>query len=183
MRRPSFLVPLVVAVLVDVVWHPLRGIAAIAVVTLAYLHWRFDLSDLGLRSKGWRGDAVAIAFLALLGIAPAFGHPATSGLAGAVLAAADRLFANPASFAENLFYFGFVTERLSYRAGRWLTPPLIGAMYTAHEMSNPEYWYEHMAFGFVFVGVSLMAAVYLWRRSVVVIWLGDGLRSFVGALV
>jgi hypothetical protein len=56
-------------------------------------------------------------------------------------------------------------------------------MYTAHEMINPEYWYEGMSFGFVFVGVALVTALYLWRRSVVVIWLGDGLRRFLTALI
>jgi hypothetical protein len=59
-------------------------------------------------------------------------------LQAALLTALDRLFANPASSVENLFYFGFLTERLSYRTGKWLTPLLIGLMYTAHEMSNPE---------------------------------------------
>ena len=52
-------------------------------------------------------------------------------------------------------------------------------MYAALEMSNPEYWYGGMAFGFVFVGVAIWAALYLWRRSAVVIWLGDGLYRFV----
>jgi hypothetical protein len=93
-----------------------------------------------------------------------------------------RLFANPASTVENLFYFGFLTERLSLKAGRWLTPLLIGLMYTAHEMTNPEYWYEDMNFLLPFVGVAIFAFIYLWRRSVVAIWLGDGLYRFVSNL-
>jgi hypothetical protein len=48
---------------------------------------------------------------------------------GALAAWLDRSFANSASTVENLFYFGFLTERLSHKAGRWLTPLLIGAMY------------------------------------------------------
>jgi Na+-transporting NADH:ubiquinone oxidoreductase subunit NqrB len=94
----------------------------------------------------------------------------------------DRLFANPASTVENLFYFGFLTERLSLKTGRWLTPLLVGLMYMAHEMTNPEYWYESMNFILPFVGVAIFAAIYLWRRSAVVIWLGDGLYRFVGNL-
>ena len=103
------------------------------------------------------------------------GAPGRAGL--------DRLLANPASSVESLFYFGFVAERPSARTGKWLTLFLIAAMYTAHEMTNPEHWYEGMNFGFVSVGVALIAALYLWRRSVVVIWLGDGVRWFLTAPV
>ena len=53
---------------------------------------------------------------------------------------------------------------------------IIGLMYTAHEMTNPEYWYEGMNFAITLVGVALVTALYLWRRNVVAIWLGDGLR-------
>jgi hypothetical protein len=59
---------------------------------------------------------------------------------------------------------------------------LIGLMYTAHEMSNPEYWYGGMNFVLIFVGVTIWAAIYLWRRGVVAIWLGDGLYRFAGML-
>jgi hypothetical protein len=45
--------------------------------------------------------------------------------------------------------------------GRWGTPFLVGALYTAHEMSNPEYRYEGMNFPIVFVGVAITTAVYL----------------------
>jgi len=79
-------------------------------------------------------------------------------------------------------HFGFLTERLSPGVGRWLTPPLVGLMYTAHEMSNPEYWYEGVSFVLVFLGVTVIAALYLWRRSAVVVWLGDGLGKLVGWL-
>lgn len=93
------------------------------------------------------------------------------------------MFANPASSVENLFYFGFLTERLSHKTGKWLTPLLIGLMYTAHEMTNPEYWYEGMKFTMVFVTATVAAYFYIWRRSVVVVWLGDGLARFARALL
>jgi hypothetical protein len=99
-----------------------------------------------------------------------------------MLAGVNRLFANPASTVENMFYFGFLSERLSYKTGKWLTPLVIGAMYTAHEMSNPEYWYANMNFVFTFVGITLLTAVYLWRRSIVAIWLGDGVGRFLTRL-
>ena len=111
------------------------------------------------------------------------GASLSGDLGGGLLAGLDRLLANPASSVENLFYFGFVAEMLSAKTGKWLTPFLIAAMYTAHEMTNPEYWDEGMSFGFVFAGVTLITALYLWRRSVVVIWLGDGLRWFLMALI
>jgi hypothetical protein len=97
------------------------------------------------------------------------------GIAAGLFAAIYRWFANPASTVENLFYFGFITERFSYRLGRWKTPVLIGALYTLHEMSNPEYWYEGLSFSIVFIGVTLTAAIYLWRNSFIVTWVGDGL--------
>lgn len=183
-RQPAFLYPLLLAMLAISVWHFFHYAAAIAVIVLAYLHWRFDLSGYGIRSKGWKGDLLAILLMGLLGLFPllmgASSHALSFG--PALSAALDRWFGNPASSVENLFYFGFLTERLSYRTGKWLTPPLIGLMYTAHEMSNPEYWYGNASFVLIFVGVAIWAAIYLWRRSVIVIWLGDGLYRFAGSL-
>ena len=115
-------------------------------------------------------------------IRPGQGGDAVHLPAAGLQAAFNRLFANPASTVENLFYFGFLTEQLSRRTGGWLTPPLVGLMYTAHEMSNPEYWYGGANFVLIFVGVTIWAAIYLWRRSAVVIWLGDGLYRLVGSL-
>ena len=40
-----------------------------------------------------------------------------------------------------------------------------------------------MSFGFVFAGVVLITALYLWRRNVVAIWLSDGLRWFLTGLI
>ncbi len=184
-RRPAFLLPLCVAMLGIAFWHTFWPGVAVAVAVLAYLHWRFDLSGYGIRSNGWKIDLLAILLMGFLGAIPVFMQAASLTFAPgrAVTAGLTRLFANPASSVENLFYFGFLTERISYKAGRWITPLLIGLMYTAHEMSNPEYWYGGMSFGFVFVGVALWAAIYLWRRSAVVIWLGDGLYRFVMALL
>jgi hypothetical protein len=185
-RQPAFLYPLCVAILAISASRFFQWSVAIALIILTYLHWRFDLSDYGIRSRGWRGDLLAILLMGLLALVPALMQTTSSShsfsLSTAFLTALDRLFANPASSVENLFYFGFLAERLSYQTGRWLTPPLIGLMYTAHEMSNPEYWYGGMNFVLIFVGVTIWAAIYLWRRGVVAIWLGDGLYRFAGML-
>lgn len=184
-RQPGFLIPLTVAIVAMTLRTYIRPAAAIAVLVIAYLHWRYDLSDLGFRSRGWRGDAIAILLMGLLGSARIFFSPGSFAFApdAAFSAMVDRLFANPASTTENLFYFGFLTERLFPRFGRWGTPLLIGLMYGLHEMTNPEYWYECVFFPIVFVGVALFATIYLWRRSVIAIWLGDGLGKFLSALV
>ncbi len=184
LRRPDFLLPLLVAMLGITFWRDFRLSPALAVAVLAYLNWRFDLSRYGIRSRGWKGDLLAVLIMGVLGLVPLViqargGAPALGSALGAGL---SRLFMNPASTVENLFYFGFLAERLSYRAGKWLTPLLIAAMYTAHEMSNPEYWYGGTAFGFIFVGVAIWTVLYLWRRSAVVVWLGDGLYRFVMSL-
>jgi hypothetical protein len=183
-RQPGFIIPLCLAVLALTLWHAIRGIAVVSLVVLTYLHWRYDLSDYGIRSRGWKGDLAAVLLIGLLGLFPLLLRPSALSFSfgPALLTALDRLFANPASTVENFFYFGFLTERLSYQTGRWLTPLLIGLMYTAHEMSNPEYWYGGMSFVMIFVGVAIWSAVYLWRRGAVAIWLGDGLYRFVGAL-
>jgi hypothetical protein len=153
---------------------------------LLYLHRRFDLSQLGFRSKGWSGDGVTIVLMGLLSLGTVI-LPRPSqlhfALSSAVVAALDRLFLNPASSVESLFYFGFLEERILLKCGRWLIPILIGLMYTAHEMSNPEYWYSGLQFGFVLVGVIVYAALYVWRRSFPVIWAGDGLGRFLTSLV
>ncbi len=183
-RKPAFLLPLILAVLGITFWHAFWPGVTVAIAVLAYLHWRFDLSAYGIRSHGLRADLAAIVLMGILGLVPVLTRSSLSNVspANAVGAALTRLFANPASSFENLFYFGFLAERLSYKAGPWLTPLLVGLMYTAHEMSNPEYWYGGMSFVLIVAGVAIWAAIYLWRRSAVVIWLGDGLYRFVIAL-
>lgn len=182
-RQPAFLLPLLIAVIGIGLQPFVHPAPILALLVLVYLHWRFDLSDLGIRSRGWKGDIVAILLMGLLSLVPVLfpgPHPFTPG--NAALAAIDRLFTNPASTVENLFYFGFLTERLLYKTGKWFTPLLIATMYTAHEMSNPEYWYGHMSFVFVFVAITAAAAIYIWRRSLPVTWLGDGLSRFITQL-
>jgi hypothetical protein len=183
-RQPAFIYPLSLAMVTITVWHFLPGIVFISIIVLAYLHWHFDLSAYGIRSCGWKGDLLAISFIGLLGFLPLLMKPfaGTFAWGDALGVAMNRWFANPASSVENLFYFGFLTERLSFRTGPWLTPPLIGLMYTAHEMTNPEYWYGNMNFVLIYVGVTIWSAVYLWRRGVIAIWLGDGLYRFAGKL-
>jgi hypothetical protein len=183
-QRPAFFLPLLVAVLAMTLRTFFRPIAALAVIILIYLHWRFDLSKLGIQSRGWKGDIIAILLFGLIYLAPSLlqSNPILSAPGNAFLAGLDRLFLNPASTTEYLFYFGFLAERLSHKTGKWMTPLIIAAMYTAHEMSNPEYWYEGSKFLLIFIGVALTSSIYLWRRSIVVIWLGDGLGRFVSRL-
>ena len=183
-RQPGFWIPLLVATLAMTLRTFYRPTAVLAVIAIGYLHWRFDLSELGIRSKGWRGDLIAIMLLCMLYSIPSLWQARTgfSSLTNALQSWLDRLFTNPASTVENLFYFGFLTERLSFKTGRWLTPVLIGLMYMLHEMTNPEFWYEGMRFFLVWGGVAMVAIVYLWRRSVVVIWLGDGLGRLLSRL-
>jgi hypothetical protein len=183
-HQPAFFLPLILAILAMTLRTYIRPVAAISVLLLAYLHWRFDLSDLGFRSRGWRGDLIAILLMGLLGSMRLLFSPDTFSFAprAAFLGMLDRLFANPASTTENLFYFGFMAERLSSKFGMWWTPLIIGLMYVVHEMTNPEYWYEGVFFPIIFIGVTLFAMIYLWRRSVIVIWLGDGLERFLNIL-
>ena len=142
-RQPSFLIPLVAGVMALALRSFFRPSALLALVLLGYLHVRHGLSSLGVRFPSRVRDLSAVVFLGLLPLAvriasaePWGWHP------GAALGAGlDRLLLNPASTTENLFYFGLLAERLSLWAGRWRTPFIVGALYTAHEMSNPETWY------------------------------------------
>lgn len=183
-RRSAFFLPLIMAALAMTLRTYLRPTAALAVIILIYLHWRFDLSKLGIQSCGWKSDIIAILLFGLVYLAPSLlqSNLIPSAPGNAFLASLDRLFLNPASTTEYLFYFGFLAERLSHKTGKWMTPLIIAAMYTTHEMSNPEYWYEGSKFLLIFVGVVLTASIYLWRRSIIVIWLGDGLSRFVSRL-
>ncbi len=183
-RKPSFLIPLAIAVVGVGVWNYVPYSASLAIVAVIYLHRRFDLSGYGFKSKGWKGDVVAILLYGSVQVLTVFFKPGplSVSLANGVAIGVFRLFANPASTVETFFYFGFVTERLSRKTGTVLTPPLVGAMYTAHEMSNPEYWYGGTLFGVVFVGVTIATAFYLWRRNVVPMWLGDGLGKLLAGI-
>jgi len=184
-RQPAFLIPLLVAIIALTLRTLFRPTAVITLIVLVYLHWRFNLSDVGIRSSSWGGDLVAILSFGLIYLVPIplQGRPISFALGEAMLASLDRLFLNPASTTEHLFYFGFLAERLSHKFGKWFTPFLIAAMYTTHEMINPEYWYEGVSFPLIFIGVVLTTAIYLWRRSIVVVWLGDGLGRFVSRLI
>lgn len=102
--------------------------------------------------------------------------------ASALATGIDRFIFNPASTVENLFYFGFLAERLRVKLGRFWTPVLIGTMYGFHEMTNTEYWYEGRFFPLIFIGVAVFTAIYLWRRNVIAIWVGDGLGKFISRL-
>lgn len=183
-RQPAFLLPLTLAILAMTLRTFLRPVAAIAVLILLWLHYRYDLSELGFRTRGWRGDVVAVLVIALLlGMQRFFrNEPFSLHFMPAIQAGIDRWFFNPASTVENLFYFGYLTERLSRKFGNWWTPPLVGLMYGFHEMTNPEYWYEGVNFVLIMIGVALFAFVYLWRRNIIVIWLGDGLGRSIGRL-
>jgi hypothetical protein len=183
-RKPAFLIPMLAAAVSVVLWYPIHYIATIAIVVYVYLHWRYDLGELGFRSRGLVGDSAGVLLLGALGLlqGTVSGALAQIAVLPALTSTVFRMFGNPASTVENLFYFGFITDRLGNRFNRYLVPFLIGAMYTAHEISNPEYWYEGTSFVFIFIGVTVMAALYLWRRSVVVVWLADGLSWFLARL-
>ncbi len=183
-KRPSFIIPVAAASVSVVIWSSVPYVAVIALIVLGYLHWRFDLSELGFRTKGYKGDAAAILLVGSLGLLQAFAASSLLefALLPALYSALFRMFGNPASSVENLFYYGFLTERFGNQWRRYLVPFLIGALYTVHEMSNPEYWYQGVNFPFIFIGVVVFAAIYLWRRSFIVIWLSDGFRWFLSML-
>jgi hypothetical protein len=184
-RQPAFALALALGVAGAALWSTYRGIGVLIVVALAFLHWRYDLSELGFWSTGWRGDILAALAVAALYAVPRLLRPTTGGLdlTRGVQAGLFRLLGNPATTAEYLFYFGFLTPRLARKLGPTATPIAIGLLYTAHEMTNPEYWYGGMQFALVGVGVALATAVYLWRKSLLPLWLGDGLARFVQGLL
>ena len=184
-RQLGFLIPLALAVLAAGLWSVFRGVGVVIIAVLAYLHWRYDLSELGIRSSGWRGDLLAILMIAGFYLVSRLVRPISGAmdLNGGLQTGLDRLMANPATSVEYLFYFGFLAARFNRRLGPLLTSIIIGLMYVAHEISNPEYWYENVQFALVFVGVALACGVSLWRRSIIPIWLGDGLSRFLAALL
>src|SRR5512135_2890360 len=93
-RRSGFLLPLGFAMLGITFWHFFWPGVTVAVGVLAYLHWRFDLSGYGIRSRGWRGDMAAILLMGLLGLVPILmrGLPSGFSLAPAATAGLTRLF-------------------------------------------------------------------------------------------
>lgn len=177
---PDLVLLLVLAIVGLALQSAVRPAGVVAIVAIVCLHARYDLRGLGMRSRGWRLDLAAIALLAVLAFhLDSLGRDTdVPAIGGAFTAALDRLLFNPASTVENLFYFGFLTERLSRWIGVWVTPLVVGLLYLAHELSNPEYWYASFDFGLAFVGAVTLAALYLLRRNVVVVWLADGACRF-----
>ncbi len=108
-RQSSFITPLIFAT-VGLMLRVLFPFAAAAVLAaLAFLHWRFNLSAIGLQSRGWKGDAGAVLLLGTLYSILVLLQPDSPSfsLPNGVWAMLARMFANPASTTENLFYFGF----------------------------------------------------------------------------
>src|SRR5512135_586017 len=79
-RRPAFLLPLIVAVIGVACWRFFWPGVAVEIAVLAYLHWRFDLSGYGIRSQGWRGDLCAALLMGTLGFIPVLMRPSLSGI-------------------------------------------------------------------------------------------------------
>lgn len=183
LRQPGFVAGVALGVVGIIVSPAFRPAAALVLPAVAWLHARYGLSELGIRSRGWRGDVLAILLLGAMGALAALAVQAggPKGAGSAFGSTAQRMFGNPASTVEYLFYFGFLGERLLPRLGPWLTMPVLALMYVTHEMVNPEYWYGHVAFGTLFVALVVMGAVWVWRRSTPVVWLGDGLTWFARA--
>lgn len=161
-----------------------RGAGVVVLVVIVCLRAGYDLRGLGLRSNSWRRDLAAIGVLAgaslvLTAVQRGADDPSYETALAAML---DRMLFNPASTVENLFYFGFLTERLSRWIGVWPTPLAVGSMYMLHEMTNPEYWYVGLPFELTFVGAVALAGLYLVRRNVVAVWLADGACRFASRL-
>ena len=184
-RQPGFLIPLIIAVLATSLWFYYRGIGVVAIFVLVYLHRKFNLSELGIRTYGWKGDIFAIILSGSLRlILLYFQGPVLLYSPGkAIFSALWIMMTDPTMSLRILFYFGFLTERISCDAGKWLTPILIGLMFTTHEMTNPGYWYVGMDFPRVFIIITFFAFLYVWRRSVIMIWLGHGLEIFITRLI
>ena len=183
-RKPTFIVPIIMAIVAISLRKINPWIPTLSIVCLFYIHKKHDLSDFGIRSSGWKADIFAIIILVLIRFIPLLiqMRPPSQSIEYALMKGLDRMFGNPASTVENLFYFGFLTNQLSKKIGVWLTPLIIAGMYTLHEMSNPEYWYSNMNFIFTYFGVLFTASVYIWRKSVVVIWVSDGIGRFISSL-
>lgn len=184
-RQPDFLIPLIIAVLATSSWFYYQGIGVVAIFVLVYLHRKFNLSELGIRTIGWKGDLFAIILSGSLRLTLLFFQRPVLlySPVKAIFSALWQMMVDPALSMENLFYFGLLTERISYDAGKWLTPILIGLMYTTHEMTNPGYWYGGMDFLRVFIIITFFAFLYVWRRSLIMIWLSDGLVRFISRLI
>src|SRR4030067_416207 len=106
-RQRDFLIPLLVAVFAITLRPLVRPAPIVAIAAIVYLHWRFDLSDLGIRSIGWPGDLFAMLIIGALSLAATLMQPAAHTLAPSTALASmlERMFANPASTVENLFYW------------------------------------------------------------------------------
>ena len=184
LRDPDLWLALVFALMALALWPAARPAGLIVLIVIVCLHARYDLSGLGLRSRGWRRDLAAIAMLATvsLGLTAIQNGTADPSLGSALAAALDRMLFNPASTVENLFYFGFLTERLSRWLGVWVTPVAVGSLYVFHEMTNPEYWYVGLQFELTFIGAVVLAGLYLVRRNVIAVWLADGACRFASRL-
>lgn len=182
-RHPVALALMLLMLLSAALWSVVPFAAFGILLGLGLMHRKYGLAELGVRFSLDRSDLLALLFIALLYSVPQLASLARGrlDLVGALAAGLKRLLANPATTAEYLFYFGFLATRLEPRLGRWVTPALIGLLYAVHEMTNPEYWAEGMQFALVGIGVAAACSIYLWRRNLLPIWLGDGLSRLLQA--
>jgi hypothetical protein len=65
-RQPAFIGPLLVAAIALSLRTFFRPVSILAILIIIFLHWRYNLAEVGIRSSGWRGDLVAIGLVGLV---------------------------------------------------------------------------------------------------------------------
>lgn len=143
------------------------------------------LTNLGFeRIKFWEFILLTI-FYGILYLIPVLVTRSNQNLTinDAISSLIDRMFLNPASTVEFIFYFGFIGKRLSLMLGKIITPIALGLMYTIHEISNPEYWFENINFIFIPFGIAIFSYIFLWKKNLIPIWIADGIGRFIAKVI
>ncbi len=150
-------------------------------ISVFILLLRGDLYNLGFEKiKIWEYIIMSIIYILLYSIPSLFSWGnSNNNLNNTIISVIDRMFLNPASTVEYIFYYGFLGKRLILILGKILTPIILGLMYVLHEMSNPEYWYENVNFLFIFIGVSIVSVLFFWKKNLIPVWIGDGIGRFI----
>lgn len=184
-KQLRFTIPLILTVLSATFSQYIFILGSIPLFALIYIHFQFSLADFGFRTKNWKKEALAILAVATISLLPIllmklgieniwFNKFST---------ASGRILGNSTALIKSFFFFGFLMERLLRNYNKYISILLIAAMFSIYEVCTTAFWIEDYSLIFIIPIVLLLAVIYTWTRSVVVIWLGVGAGRLIPRLL
>lgn len=181
----DFLLPFLFAVVAIPLTSYFRLGTIITLLLLIFIHNKFDLTAIGIRTTDWKKDIFPFITLLILIFIPLLIYKLfySSEILSSIVKVEERIFGSSYAYIEFLFFFGFGAERIIPVTGKISALILIPLLYLAIDYNNPILWSINFSYAAEFGILLITASVYLWRRNIVVLWLTAGIWRFLAPIV